>query len=238
MSEEINNSTYEGYHQNGQLWIKCTRKDGDFDGLYEEYYDSGRLRVKCTYKNGALEGLCEEYHENGKLCRKCTYKNGKKDGPYERYYKNGQLAVKCAYKDGKLDGLYEKYYEDGILCKKCIYKNGKEVPEEKYNHLTQNGSAQIIEAQTDKKATSEVISDKSDENSRPRKSRAEKRVRLMELQESARFAARELSMTTDIRHALAVALNNLRYEFGCTAKKVAAHSKTIKALREKEANHR
>ena len=222
MSEEINNS--------GRLRKKCTR--------YEEYYDSGRLREKCTYKNGALEGLCEEYHENGKLCRKCTYKNGKKDGTYERYYKNGQLAVKCAYKDGELDGLYEKYYEDGILCKKCIYKNGKEVLKEKYNHLTQNGSAQIIEAQTDKKATSEVISDKSDENSRPRKSRAEKRVRLMELQESARFAARELSMTTDTRHALAVALNNLRYEFGCTAKKVATHSKTIKALREKEANHR
>ena len=222
MSEEINNS--------GRLRKKCTR--------YEEYYDSGRLREKCTYKNGALEGLREEYHENGKLCRKCTYKNGKKDGTYERYYKNGQLAVKCAYKDGELDGLYEAYYEDGILCKKCIYKNGKEVPEEKYNHLTQNGSAQIIEAQTDKKATSEVISDKSDENSRPRKSRAEKRVRLMELQESARLAAKTLSMTSDTRHALAVTLNNLRHEFGCAAKKVAVHSKTVKALYEKMENQR
>ena len=64
------------------------------------------------------------------------------------------------------------------------------------------------------------------------------RARLMELQESARLAAKTLSMTSDTRHALAVTLNNLRHEFGCAAKKVAVHSKTVKAWREKVENHR
>ena len=43
---------------------------------------------------------------------------------------------------------------------------------------------------------------------------------------------------TNPRHALAVALNNLRHEFGYNALKVAVHSKTVKAWREKVENHR
>ena len=43
---------------------------------------------------------------------------------------------------------------------------------------------------------------------------------------------------TNPRHALAVALNNLRHEFGYNAQKVAVHSKTVKAWREKVENHR
>ena len=60
----------------------------------------------------------------------------------------------------------------------------------------------------------------------------------MELQESARLVAKTLSMTSDTRHALAMTLNNLRHEFGYNAQKVAVHSKTVKAWREKVENHR
>ncbi len=231
-----NLDTYEDYYENGQLLTKCTYKNGKLDGPYEDYYENGQLLAKCTYKDGELDGPYEEYYENGQLRMKCTYKDGWKDGPYEDYREDGQLGKKCTYKDDKLDGPYEGYHFG--KCIKTFYKDGEEVTEEEYNRLTQTETVQIVEVQTDKKATSEVISDKTDENSCPRKSRAEKRASLMELQESARFVAKELSMTSDTRHALAVALNNLRHEFGCAAKKVAIHSKTVKALREKEANQR
>ena len=180
----------------------------------------------------------------------------------EKYDENGQLLEKYSDKDGELDGPYEEYDENGQLCDKCFDRDGTEVTEEEYNRLTQNALAQIvedkseekdtventqnksdekgtpavIEAQTDDKATSEVLSDKSDKNSQSRKSRAEMRAEMMELQESARHHAITLSMTSDTRHALAVTLNNLRHEFGCAAKKVAVHSKTVKALYEKMEN--
>ena len=112
--------------------------------------------------------------------------------------------------------------------------------EEEYKHLTQNEINQIVEDKSDEKTTSEIIEDKSKENevNRPEKSRAEMRARIIELKERARYYAATLSQTTNDRHALAEALNNLRHEFGYSAKKVASYSKTIKALREKVENHR
>ena len=69
-------------------------------GPYEDYHKNGQLWAKCTYKDGKKDGPYESYHENGQLCVKCTYKDGKKNGPHEEYYENGQLKEINVYKKG------------------------------------------------------------------------------------------------------------------------------------------
>ena len=100
----------EKYHDNGQLWVKCTYKDGKEDGPYESYHDNGQLWDKGTYKNGEYDGPYELYHDNGQLKKKCTYKDGEYDGPYELYHDNGQLAEKGVYRMG--ERLYGKEAEE------------------------------------------------------------------------------------------------------------------------------
>ena len=43
---------YEWYHDNGQLWQKCTYKDNELDGPYEWYHKNGQLAEKCVYRMG------------------------------------------------------------------------------------------------------------------------------------------------------------------------------------------
>ena len=47
------------------------------DGLYERYHENGQLRIKATYKDGKLNGPFEKYYENGQLEKKATYEDGK-----------------------------------------------------------------------------------------------------------------------------------------------------------------
>ena len=96
-----------------------------YDGPYESYHENGQLEVKFTYKDGKLDGPYEWYYSNGQLWKKYTYKDGKLDGPYEWYLSNGQLLEKCTYKDGKEDGPYELYHENGQLWEKCVYRMGE-----------------------------------------------------------------------------------------------------------------
>ena len=46
MENELPDEPLEAYHDNGQLQIKGTYKDGELDGPYEVYYDNGRLEDK------------------------------------------------------------------------------------------------------------------------------------------------------------------------------------------------
>jgi antitoxin component YwqK of YwqJK toxin-antitoxin module len=53
---------YEIYHENGQLMMKGTFKDGELDGPVESYYDNGELSYKGTYKD---DEECGEWIEDG-----------------------------------------------------------------------------------------------------------------------------------------------------------------------------
>ena len=53
---------YEIYHENGQLMMKGTFKDGELDGPVESYYDNGELSYKGTYKD---DEECGEWLEEG-----------------------------------------------------------------------------------------------------------------------------------------------------------------------------
>ena len=117
------------YHENGQLDLKITYKDGVKDGLTENYHGNGQLYYKTIYKDGVKDGLSEGYYENGQLEYKGAYKDGKQNGLSKGYHENGQLEYKKTYKDGKLNGLWESYDENGQeknYSPKC-YQNSEEV---------------------------------------------------------------------------------------------------------------
>jgi antitoxin component YwqK of YwqJK toxin-antitoxin module len=52
------------------------------DGPYEIYHDNGQLWVKETYKDGELDGPRENYDENGQLMSTGIYTNGEKCGEW------------------------------------------------------------------------------------------------------------------------------------------------------------
>ena len=100
-----------------------------FTGVSTEYHENGQLDLKITYKDGVKDGLTENYHGNGQLYYKTIYKDGVKDGLSEGYHENGQLMKTFTHKDGRLHGLWESYDENGQeknYSPKC-YQNSEEV---------------------------------------------------------------------------------------------------------------
>ena len=53
---------YEIYHENGQLMMKGTFKDGELDGPYEFYYENGQLEARGTLN---MREECGEWLEDG-----------------------------------------------------------------------------------------------------------------------------------------------------------------------------
>ena len=50
--EQEHTGGFETYYENGQLWVKGTMKEGDWDGPYESYYPNGELRSKGMFTAG------------------------------------------------------------------------------------------------------------------------------------------------------------------------------------------
>ena len=101
-------------------------KNGKKYGPWNNFHENGQLNIKGTYKDGKWDGpWFRYYHKNGQLMQKGTYKDGKEDGPWVGYYRNGQLSGRVTYKDGKQVGLGVSYYENGQLWSKGHYKNGE-----------------------------------------------------------------------------------------------------------------
>ena len=178
-------------------------------GPYEDYHKNGQLWAKCTYKDGKKDGPYESYHENGQLCVKCTYKDGKKNGPHEEYYENGQLKEKCTYKDGELDGPHEKYYENGQLKEINVYKKG--VPlygEEAAKYLKKNYPIKYKELQIIiKLKEARNLAEKQKAREKARKEQEEKEAREKPIRErkglNARLAQMDKQMPpTQLRRAV------------------------------------
>jgi len=119
------NGLYETWHDNGQMFMRTTFKDGKMKGLREEWYNNGKLYSRTTYKDGERNGLYEEWHNNGQMRLRATYKDGKINGLYERWYDNGKLKMRVTYKDGEMNGLYEEWNDNGKLEMRITYKDSK-----------------------------------------------------------------------------------------------------------------
>jgi antitoxin component YwqK of YwqJK toxin-antitoxin module len=67
------------YHHNSTIkrWEYDLNENDQLHGLYERWHDNGQLWVRCTFQNGLLHGLYERWHDNGQLWIRCYYRNGK-----------------------------------------------------------------------------------------------------------------------------------------------------------------
>ena len=123
----VNNYTgkYKSYHNNGQLRVVCSYKDGKLDGEYASYYAHGTMAEHAFYKDGEHDGPFVDYHPNGQLASKGCYKQGQLDGKYVSYGSNGKLDEEFSCKDGDFDGDYITYYPNGQISDQYFYKNGQ-----------------------------------------------------------------------------------------------------------------
>jgi len=54
---------FETYHENGQLWMRGTSKDGKLVGPFEVYHENGQLKSKGTFHDGGMEIRSVPYTE-------------------------------------------------------------------------------------------------------------------------------------------------------------------------------
>ena len=108
---------------NGELCVKCTYKDGKYDGSYQKWHSNGKIHIKCTYKENKYDGHYEKWDENGLPSKKCTYKEGHFDGLFQLWYSNGQLCTECTYENNKKNGLHREWSSSGQLRRQCVYKD-------------------------------------------------------------------------------------------------------------------
>ena len=137
----IENGTFEVYHGNGQIGVKCTYGNGTIDGEHVSYYDNGQINKKCNYVNGKIDGGYVSYYDNGQIEIKCSYDNGNIYDEYVSYHGNGQIGIKCNYVYGDPYGEYVSYHGNGQIGIKCNYDNGKRNGE--YVSYHENGRIEI-----------------------------------------------------------------------------------------------
>lgn len=118
------------YHENGQLGMEGTFKNGKGEGVIKIYHENGQLRSETTYKNGLTNGRGKTYYKNGQLQSEGTFKNGKAEGSFKEYYPDGPLLSERTYENGIENGIRKVYDENGNLSWEVTVKNGKpEYPE-------------------------------------------------------------------------------------------------------------
>ena len=121
---EPKNDLYKSWHENGQMYCRCTYENGEIDGLCEIWYSNGQMHERYTYENGELDGLFESWYSNGQMYQRHEYENGEIDGLCESWYSNGQMRERCTYENGELDGLFESWFDNGLMWERCTYENG------------------------------------------------------------------------------------------------------------------
>ncbi|MCO6495428.1 MAG: tetratricopeptide repeat protein [Bacteroidetes bacterium] len=117
------------YYKSGKLQWEGYLLDIDpdvMDGFAISYYENGNIQVKCSFHNDQFEGDYESYYENGQLERKVTYKNNKEEGKTLLYYDNGNLQVEGFYKAGERAGEWIWYKQNGKIENKANYTLNKE----------------------------------------------------------------------------------------------------------------
>jgi|TARA_Y100001970_G_C14189143_1_gene834315 antitoxin component YwqK of YwqJK toxin-antitoxin module len=149
--EEMRNlGPFEHYHENGEIKVKGTMKNGSLVGPWEFYYENGQLEIRGVCEGDGIkqQGLWETFYENGQPKIIEHFKSGKRHGLIEEFDKNGQLIHRGNYQHGIPEGCGEYYGKNGkkvtnkpfksyyhrrgdsnskgLLCENGEIKNGKE----------------------------------------------------------------------------------------------------------------
>lgn len=122
--EGVSERLYERWYTTGKPSLQRVYKDGLLDS-HNSWYPNGQLFERCSYKNGLPDGLEERWFENGQLMERTHFCAGKLDGLREEWYYNGQLLSQCSFKNNTPSGLWKLWHDNGQMSSRYTYDNGK-----------------------------------------------------------------------------------------------------------------
>jgi len=127
MTEDLQDGVHVDYHDNGNLKIKMTIKNGQLHGPFISYDKDKRIETSLNYLYGKEHGLSLFYYKGTEqISGSQMYKYGEPHGNYTLYSEDGEITYQESYKDGKLHGPYVSYYDNGEIFTQGSYKNGKQ----------------------------------------------------------------------------------------------------------------
>lgn len=112
------NKIKKTYHDNDTLNEEYeVNEEGAKNGYYKLFHDNGQLKVETSFKNGIQNpGTIISYHNNGVKAREVILsKNGKFNGAVTEWYDNGILKLESTYNDGRIAGVYKTWDSFGNL---------------------------------------------------------------------------------------------------------------------------
>ena len=92
--EGVEQGTWRGYHDNGQLLFRGDLKDGKRAGEWEYYSADGTMLEKGRYKDDLRNGVWSSYYKSGQIKSKGIFDQGVQTGIWELYSKSGDLYFK------------------------------------------------------------------------------------------------------------------------------------------------
>lgn len=112
---------YRIYHENGNLALEHTYKDGQLDGVETIYHEDGSLAGVLALEGGKYQGSFVYYHPEGGVKQNGYYKNDKLEGLLCSYYKNGKLKECVTVKNNVENGPFREYASNGALIRQGNY---------------------------------------------------------------------------------------------------------------------
>jgi len=107
---------HTSYYDNGQIRFTVSiNSKGNFEGEYKEWHENGQLRVQTTYKNGKQHGEYKDWYSNGQLWNHQYKDNGSLHGEDKCWKRNGSLFLKNYWKHGKRQGITKLYDIDATI---------------------------------------------------------------------------------------------------------------------------
>ena len=92
--EGVEQGTWRGYHDNGQLLFRGDLKDGKRAGEWVYYSADGTMLEKGRYKDDLRNGVWSSYYKSGQIKSKGIFDQGVQTGIWELYSKSGDLDFK------------------------------------------------------------------------------------------------------------------------------------------------
>jgi antitoxin component YwqK of YwqJK toxin-antitoxin module len=71
------------------------------DGSYRGWHENGQLETEINYKNGKLHGPHKVWYSNGSILKESNFKDGYRDGLYRTRDITGDILREETYKDGE-----------------------------------------------------------------------------------------------------------------------------------------
>ncbi len=95
------NGPFFKFNNRGQMTLRASCLNGNFEGKYEEY-ENGRIRKEKTILGGQIEGLAIDYYNNGKKRNELNYKAGKLHGKSTYYNEQEEVVQEYNYENGQV----------------------------------------------------------------------------------------------------------------------------------------